>query len=234
VTWLAVLSSAAAHRVSRALPAFVCLCLPLSAFVCLCLQGQCPAVDRTQQSPSRQRSRPCRAPPHPLDHGCSTLPHVGCVPLPRRDSVAEGRWTTPGRGRARERHPEVGQSRSHRRWSRLKTWEQGVRTMALAPESMRFRGLRLTIDGEGRRSHGGPRDLSARITRRFQPGKPDWARTFDLRPIPLPFPGRREIYTWSFGPPARVLAQRLLPHRRVGLDTPVSPGVACPYVVGCA
>jgi len=38
--------------------------------------------------------------------------------------------------------------------------------MAQAPERMRFRGLRLIIDGEGRQPYGGPLALSARITRR--------------------------------------------------------------------
>jgi len=61
---------------------------------------------------------------------------------------------------------------------------------------MRFRGLRLIAGGEGRQSHGGSLALSARITRRFRqaslPGKSP-----DLQPIPLPFPGRKEMYTWS-------------------------------------
>ena len=53
---------------------------------------------------------------------------------------------------------------------------------------MSLRGLRLTIDGEGRRSHGGPLALSARITRRFQQVNP-LVENLDLHPIPLPFPG---------------------------------------------
>src|SRR5664280_2159984 len=61
---------------------------------------------------------------------------------------------------------------------------------------MRFRGLRLIIDGEGRQPHGGPLALPARITRRFQQASL-LGKNLDLQPIPLPFPGRREISTRS-------------------------------------
>ncbi len=63
-----------------------------------------------------------------------------------------------------------------------------LRTKVWAPESMSRRGPRLIIDGEGRRSHGGPLALSARITRRFQQASP-LAKNLDFQPIPLPFPG---------------------------------------------
>ena len=57
-----------------------------------------------------------------------------------------------------------------------------------APESMSRRGLRLIIDGEGRRSHGGSLALSAHFTWRFQQASP-LVKNLDFHPIPLPLPG---------------------------------------------
>src|SRR5664279_754585 len=88
--------------------------------------------------------------------------------------------------------------------------------MAWAPERMRFRGPQLIIDGEGRQSHGGPLAPSARLTRRFQPGKAWLVRNLDLQPIPLPLPVRRESLTRSSGHPQGVAAQEHLTDRRVG------------------
>ena len=56
-----------------------------------------------------------------------------------------------------------------------------------APGSMSLRGLRLTIDNEGRRSHGGSLALCAGFTRRFQQASP-LVKKPDSHPIPLPFP----------------------------------------------
>jgi len=52
---------------------------------------------------------------------------------------------------------------------------------------MSLRGLLVITDGDGRRSHGGPLALSARITRRFQQASP-LVENLDLHPILLPFP----------------------------------------------
>jgi hypothetical protein len=95
---------------------------------------------------------------------------------------------------------------------------------------MSFRGPRLIIDGEGRPSHGGPLALSARITRLFQLTGLSLDKNLDLHPIPLSFPRRREICTWSSGSPQGFWHNDFSAHRRVGLDTPVPPDVGRPNV----
>jgi hypothetical protein len=73
----------------------------------------------------------------------------------------------------------------------------------------------LIVSGEGRQSHGGSLALSARITRRFQQASL-LGKSPDLQPIPLPFPGRRQIYTRSPGSPQELWDKKFLTHRRVG------------------